>query len=103
MGGGAQVRTAIATKRTRARSVDLQAQRPDDRGPARELVVHVAPVRFGIEIAMRFECAGDQQLPVVVVGQQHKIRLRDLRTLWHQECTKVIPELIASAAESRVL
>src|SRR5215831_16515001 len=26
-----------------------------------------------------------------------------LRTLWHQECTKVIPELIASAAESRVL
>ena len=26
-----------------------------------------------------------------------------LRTLWHQECTKVVPELIASAAESRVL
>ena len=26
-----------------------------------------------------------------------------LRTLWHHECTKVMPELIASAAESRVL
>jgi hypothetical protein len=26
-----------------------------------------------------------------------------LRTLWHQECTKVMPELIASAAERRVL
>src|SRR5215468_11182555 len=78
MGGGAQVRTAIATKRTRARLVDLQAQRPDDRGPARELVVHVAPVRFGIEIAMRLERAGDQQLPVVAVGQQRKIRLSDL-------------------------
>ena len=25
------------------------------------------------------------------------------RTLWHHECTKVMPELIASAAESRVL
>jgi len=54
----------------RARSVDLQAQRPDDRGPARELVFHVAAVCLRIELTVRLERPGDQQLPVVAVGQQ---------------------------------
>ncbi len=38
-------------------SIDLQAQRPDNRGPTREFVVYVAPVCFGIEVTVRLECA----------------------------------------------
>ena len=59
------VRSAIAAKWTRA-SIDLQAQRRDDRGPARELVFHIAAVCFGVEVTVRLERAGDQQLPVLM-------------------------------------
>ena len=42
------------------------------------LVFHVAAVCLRIELTVRLERPGDQQLPVVAVGQQSKIRLRNL-------------------------
>ncbi|TMJ35357.1 MAG: hypothetical protein E6G86_20260, partial [Alphaproteobacteria bacterium] len=59
-------------------SIDLQAHGRDDRAPARQLAFHVTSVSVRTQAAMRLEGPGDQQLPIILVGEQREIGFRDL-------------------------
>ena len=59
--------------------------------------------RLGVGQTLRPAAGCRARIPTSASARMSASAWAVLRTLWHQECTKVIPELIASAAERRVL